>query len=309
LGEKLLSELSRLITESRNPETEFLDQLDTLSLLQRLNDQDAQVPAALRAALADIAKVTEMAAGSFRAGGRLIYVGAGTSGRLGVLDAAECPPTFGTDPSQVLGIIAGGPPALLLSQEGLEDRPELGASDLSAVNAGPADTVVGISASHRTPYTIGAVEEARRRGCRTAFITCNPDVQVPGEAVIRLVVGPEALTGSTRLKSGSAQKMALNMISTAAMVLTGRVYGNLMVDMVPWSEKLEERGRGLIMTLTGLDYERAKELLSEGGNVKTSLLMQMAGLDREAAESRLAKAGGFLRKALEEDDPGPSAPD
>lgn len=299
MGEDLLRELSRLITETRNPETEYLDQLDTLSILQRLNDQDAQVPAALRAALADIAKVAEMATDSFREGGRLIYVGAGTSGRLGVLDASECPPTFGCDLSQVVGLIAGGPPALIISQEGLEDRPELGASDLAALDPGPRDTVVGISASHRTPYTLGAVIEARRRGCRTAFITCNPEVEVPGDVVVRLVVGPEALTGSTRLKSGSAQKMTLNMISTAAMVLTGRVYGNLMVDMVPWSEKLEERGRGLIMTVTGVDYERAVELLAAGGNVKTALLMEMAGLDRQSAETRLAESGGHLRKALE----------
>ena len=299
MGEELLRDLIGLVTEARNPETEYLDQLDTFSLLQRLNDQDAQVAGAVRAALKSIVPVVEMAAASLRGGGRIIYVGAGTSGRLGVLDASECPPTFGIDPSRVVGIIAGGVPALSRAQEGLEDRAELGASDLAALDPGPADTVIGLSASHRTPYTVGAIREAERRDCRTAFITCNPDVEVPGEAVIRLLVGPEPITGSTRMKSGSAQKMTLNMITTAAMVLTGRVYGNLMVDLVPWSEKLEERSRGLIMTVTGVDYERAGELLKVAGGVKCALLMQMAGLDREAAELRLSKAEGHLRRALE----------
>lgn len=302
MGEELLKALSELVTEARNPETAYLDQLDTRSLLQRLQEQDAQVPAAVNAALADIARAADFAAASLAEGGRIIYVGAGTSGRLGVLDAAECPPTFGIDPSRVVGLIAGGPPALIKSQEGLEDKPELGASDLAALDPGEADTVIGISASHRTPYTVGAVQEAERRGCRTVFITSNPEVGVPGQVAIRLVVGPEAVTGSTRLKAGSAQKMTLNMISTAAMVLTGRVYGNLMVDLVPWSEKLEERSRGLIMTVTGVSYERAGELLAEAGGVKCALLMELAGISKALAEGRLEAAGGHLRKALESGD-------
>jgi len=303
MGEDLLKRLSGLVTEARNPETEFLDRLDTLSLLQRLNDEDARVAGAVREALPDIARAVEMAASSLRRGGRLIYAGAGTSGRLGVLDASECPPTFGVEPSRVVGLIAGGPAALLRSQEGLEDRSELGAADLAALDPGPADTVIGISASHRTPYTVGAVREAVSRGCATAFITCNPEVRVPGEVAIRLVVGPEALTGSTRMKAGSAQKMALNMISTAAMVLTGRAYGNLMVDLKPASLKLRERSLGLIMEIARVDYRRARELLEAAGGVKCALLMEMAQLEKDEAERRLSEAGGRLRDALEADSP------
>lgn len=299
MGEELLKQLAGLVTEARNPETAYLDQLDTLSLLQRLNEQDAQVAGAVRAALESIAMATDFAAASLAEGGRIIYAGAGTSGRMGVLDASECPPTFGIDPSRVLGLIAGGPAALIKSQEGMEDKAELGTADLAALDPTPADTVIGISASHRTPYTVGVVEEAERRGCRTVFITCNPQVEVPGQVAIRLLVGPEAVTGSTRLKAGSAQKMTLNMISTGAMVLTGRVYGNLMVDLMPMSEKLEERSRGLIMTVTGVDYDRAAELLKAAGGVKCALLMEMAGVDRAEAEGRLEAAEGHLRRTLE----------
>lgn len=301
MGEKLLHLLSELNTEARNPETEYLDQLDSLSLLQRLNEQDSRASEAVREALPEIQKALEMTASSFREGGRLIYVGAGTSGRLGVIDAAECPPTFGTDPAQVVGLIAGGPPSLLQSREGIEDDPEQGARDLAELEAGPSDTVIGISASHRTPYTIGAIEEAERRSCRTAFVTSNPEVQVPGDCVIRLLTGPEAITGSTRLKAGTAQKMTLNMISTAAMVLTGKVYGNLMVDLRPLSDKLVERSRGMVMTLTELSYEEATNLLhSAEGRVKTALLMHWTGLDFEEAEEKLRDSGGILRAACDD---------
>lgn len=296
---EFLERLGELATEARNEETEDLDRLETLALLQRLNEQDAKVASAVRAALPEIAEVVEMAAASFREGGRLLYVGAGTSGRLGVLDASECPPTFGIAPGRVVGLIAGGPEALILSKEGLEDLPQQGAADLAALDPGPRDTVVGISASHCTPYTQGAVEEAEARGCRSAFITCNAEVAVPGQVAVRLLVGPEAVAGSTRLKAGSAQKMALNMISTGAMVLTGKIYGNLMVDLAPWSRKLVERGRGMIMEVAGLDYEAASTLLDEAGGVKTALCMALAGLDREAAEARLAEAGGMLRLAVD----------
>ncbi|MDP6797855.1 MAG: N-acetylmuramic acid 6-phosphate etherase [Candidatus Krumholzibacteria bacterium] len=301
MGEKLLHLLSELNTEARNPETEYLDQLDPLSLLQRLNEQDSRASEAVKEALPEIRKVVEMAAASFRNGGRLIYVGAGTSGRLGVLDAAECPPTFGTDPAQVVGLIAGGPPSLLRSKEGIEDDPEQGALDLAELDAGPNDTVIGISASHRTPYTVGAIEEAERRSCSTAFVTSNPEVQVPGDCVIRLLTGPEAITGSTRMKAGTAQKMTLNMISTAAMVLTGKVYGNLMVDLRPLSDKLVERSRGMVMALTDLKYDEARELLSSAeGRVKTALLMHWAGLGFEEAEEKLRNSGGILRTACDD---------
>ena len=301
MGEELYRELAALITEARNPETEDLDRLDALGVVTRLSGQDRLVADAVARILPEIARVAEMAARSFREGGRLIYVGAGTRGRLGVLDAAECPPTFGTDPGQVLGLIAGGPPSLLRSAEGIEDDRERGAADLAALDPCPSDTVIGISASHRTPYTVTAVEEADRRGCRTAFITANADVAVPGREVIRLVVGPEAITGSTRMKAGTAQKMTLNMISSAAMVLTGKVYGNLMIDLRPLSEKLVERGRGLVMALTGLGYDQSRELLAcSDGNVKLALLMQLGGCDRAEAEARLAAADGHLRAALED---------
>jgi N-acetylmuramic acid 6-phosphate etherase len=299
MGEELLNSLRRLVTEQANPATAALDSLDALGIVRCLHGEDLQVPLAVAAALPAVARVAEMAAASFAAGGRLIYVGAGTSGRLGVLDAAECPPTFGCAPGQVLGIIAGGAPSLTRSAEGVEDDAAAGGADLAACAAGPADTVVGISASHRTPYTVAAVEEAARRGCRTAFITANPEVAVPGEVVIRLLVGPEALAGSTRLKAGTAQKQVLNMISTAAWVLAGKVYGNRMVDLQATSAKLVERGRGLLMELAGLDYAAAAALLeAAGGSVKTALLMQLGPSCRAEAEARLAAAGGHLRRAL-----------
>ena len=300
MGEELLRQLRGLSTEQVNPDTLDLDRLDALGIVQRMSAEDARVPAAVAAALPAVAQVAERAAASFAAGGRLIYVGAGTSGRLGVLDAAECPPTFGSPPGQVVGIIAGGAPSLLRSAEGVEDSAQAGVDDLAALAPGPVDTVVGISASHRTPYTVAAVEEARRRGCATAFITANAEVAVPGDVVIRLLVGPEAVTGSTRLKAGTAQKLVLNMISTAAMVLSGKVYGNRMVDLQALSAKLVERGRGLLMELAGLDYAAASSRLVEaGGSVKTALLMELAAVDRRTAEARLAAAGGQLRRALD----------
>jgi N-acetylmuramic acid 6-phosphate etherase len=299
MGEELLRKLRGLDTESVNPDTTDLDRLDALGIVSRLAAEDAKVPGAVAAALPELAAVAELAAASFAAGGRLIYVGAGTSGRLGVLDAAECPPTFGSDPELVRGLIAGGHESLIRSREGVEDRAEQGVADLAELAAGPADTVVGISASHRTPYTVGAVEEAVRRGCATAFITCNPEVAVPGDHVLRLLVGPEAITGSTRLKAGTAQKLALNMISNTAMILSGKVYGNRMVDLDALSEKLVERGRGLIMDLTDLDYPAAAALLGAAdGHVKTALLMHLSGCEAAAARSRLDAAGGHLRRAL-----------
>ena len=305
MGEELMRSLRQLVTEQANPATADLDSLDALGIVRVMNAEDAQVAAAVAAALPAVAEVATMAAASFAAGGRLLYVGAGTSGRLGVLDAAECPPTFGSAPWQVVGIIAGGASSLAQSAEGVEDDAAAGAADLAALAPGTADTVVGISASHRTPYTVAAVEEAVRRGCRTAFITANPAVAVPGELAIRLLVGPEALAGSTRLKAGTAQKLVLNMISTAAWVLAGKVYGNRMVDLTATSAKLVERSRGLLMELAGLDYAAASALLeAAGGSVKTALLMQLGACTRAAAEARLAAANGHLRRALAAAPPG-----
>jgi N-acetylmuramic acid 6-phosphate etherase len=310
MGEELLNSLRRLVTEQANPATAALDSLDALGIVRCLNGEDLRVPVAVAAALPAVARAAELAAASFAAGGRLIYVGAGTSGRLGVLDAAECPPTFGTAPGQVVGIIAGGPPSLTRSAEGVEDDAAAGAADLAALDPGPADTVVGISASHRTPYTVAAIEEAIRRGCRTVFVTANAEVAVPGEVVICLLVGPEALAGSTRLKAGSAQKLVLNMISTAAWVLAGKVYGNRMVDLQATSAKLVERSRGLLMELAGLDYAAATRLLeAAGGSVKTALMMQLGACTREEAQARLAAAGGHLRRALAGDPPAAAVPE
>lgn len=299
MGEELLKVLRGLTTEGVNPASADLDSLDALGILRLFNAEDAGVAAAVAEALPEVARVAEMAAASFAAGGRLIYVGAGTSGRLGVLDAAECPPTFGSDPAQVQGLIAGGPEALIRSREGVEDSAEQGAADLAGLAAGTRDTVVGISASHRTPYTLGAVAEALRRGCSTAFITANPEVPVPGEVALRLIVGPEVIAGSTRLKAGTAQKMVLNMISSAAMILSGKTYGNRMVDLRALSAKLAERSRGLIMDLCGLDYAAASALLGAAeGQVKTALLMQLGSCEFERARELLAATGGHLRRAL-----------
>ena len=309
MSEDLLRKLRGLATEGANPATANLDGLDALGIVTLMNTEDARVAEAISAILPDIAKVAEMAAASFAAGGRLIYVGAGTSGRLGVLDAAECPPTFGSDPSQVIGVIAGGHESLIRSREGVEDRAERGVADLMALEPGPDDTVVGISASHRTPYTVAALREAEALGCATAFITANARVEVPGRVVLRIVVGPEVIAGSTRLKAGSAQKMVLNMISSAAMVLSGKVYGNRMVDLQALSEKLTVRGRGVIIDLTGLDYSAAAELLeAAGGHVKTALLMHLGACDRDEAHRRLERAAGHLRVALTDADGAPEEP-
>jgi len=305
VSEDLLRKLRDLATEGANPATANLDAEDALGIVTLMNAEDARVHEAAREILPDIARTAEMAAASFAAGGRLIYVGAGTSGRLGVLDAAECPPTFGSDPGQVVGVIAGGHESLIRSREGVEDRAEQGVADLLALDPGPNDTVVGISASHRTPYTVAALREAASRGCATAFITANAQVEVPGQVVLRILVGPEAIAGSTRLKAGSAQKMVLNMISSAAMVLSGKVYGNRMVDLRALSEKLTVRSRGVIMDLTGLGYDAASELLTAaGGHVKTALLMHLGSCHRDEARRRLERAGGHLRVALT----GDSAP-
>ncbi len=299
MSEKLLRQLANLATEARNPATEDLDRLDALGIVRRMAAEDACVAGAVAEACPAIAKVAEAAARSFAAGGRLIYAGAGTSGRLGVLDASECPPTFGSPPEQVVGLIAGGAPSMFRSSEGVEDQEEAGRRDFLALTPEAVDTVVGISASHRTPWTLACVREAERLGCATAFITSNPTVPVPGDVAIRLIVGPESITGSTRLKAGTAQKMTLNLISSAAMILSGKVFGNLMVDLRPVSAKLLERSHGMIMTLTGLDYDAAAQLLVRAeGSVKCALAMELGGMDREAAEAALVAAGGQLRRVL-----------
>lgn len=295
-------QLGSLISETRNKDTMDLDSLSTLEMVTRFNEQDATVAEAVRMTLPAVAKAVDAAALSLSQGGRLIYMGAGTSGRLGVLDASECPPTFGVPHGLVVGIIAGGPGALLKAVEGAEDDEDLGVRDLQALKLTSRDMVVGLAASGRTPYVIGALRFARQTGSRTAAISCNPDSPVAREAEIAIspVVGPEALTGSTRLKSGTAQKLVLNMISTGAMVKIGKVYQNLMVDMQATNVKLVDRACRMVCQATGCAAEEAEAALSQTDYaVKPAILMILSGITAAQALSRLEKHNGFLRAALE----------
>ncbi|CBG89249.1 N-acetylmuramic acid 6-phosphate etherase [Citrobacter rodentium] len=293
--------LGALVSETRNPQTMDLDALSTLELVQRFNQQDALVAEAVKATLPDVARAVDAAAEALKAGGRIIYMGAGTSGRLGVLDASECPPTFGVPHGLVVGLIAGGPGALLKAVEGAEDNPQLGEDDLIALNLRPQDLVVGLAASGRTPYVIGGLKYARTSGCATVAVSCNPDSPVAQEADIAIspVVGPEALTGSTRLKSGTAQKLVLNMISTGAMVKFGKVYQNLMVDMKATNVKLIDRACRMVVETTGIAREEAELLLKQTDfDVKPAILMALTGLSADEARDKLAVHQGFLRAAL-----------
>lgn len=298
--QRILAELQSLVTEQRNPRTRDIDLADLDTVLTLINDEDARVPDVVRGQIPNIARAVELAERSLRAGGRLVYMGAGTSGRLGVLDAAECPPTFGTDPAQVVGVIAGGSETLVRSREGIEDRAELAEQDLRDIGLGPRDTLVAITASRRTPYAVAGLRYALDAGAATVFITCNePPGDLDADVIIAAVVGPEVVAGSTRMKAGTAQKLILNMISTATMIRLGKVYENLMVDLRPLSRKLEERSKGILMKLLDLPYERAASLLESGqGSVKRALLMGLAGCGAEEAERRLQSAGGVLRRAL-----------
>ena len=276
-------------TEARNPRTQNLDMLSTLELAEVMNQEDRRVPDAVGQALPEIAAAIDAVAAGFAQGGRLIYVGAGTSGRLGVLDAAECPPTFGTDPSLVLGLIAGGQEALLRAVEHAEDSRELGRADLEDVCLAPADVVVGIAASGRTPYVIGALDYANEVGATTVALSCNPDTEVSKHADIAIEVdnGPEILTGSTRLKSGTSQKLVLNMISTGAMVKSGKVFGNLMVDVQP------------TMEATGWVRATAEAAIKEAGdNAKTAIVAVLNDTDATSAREALERSGGFVRGAI-----------
>jgi N-acetylmuramic acid 6-phosphate etherase len=293
--------LGSLVSESRNPATMNLDEMTTLDMVATFNHEDSKVPEAIRAVLPEVAQAVDMAAASFKAGGRLIYLGAGTSGRLGVLDASECPPTFGVPHGLVVGLIAGGPGALLKAVEGAEDSEELGVTDLKNLQITPADTVVGLAASGRTPYVIGALRYARELGCATVAISCNPDSPIAHEAQVAIspVVGPEALTGSTRLKSGTAQKLVLNMISTGAMVKNGKVYQNLMVDVKATNVKLVDRACRIVVEATGAARADAEAALSQTDfEVKPAILMILANISAQEAIQRLTAHHGFLRAAL-----------
>ncbi len=295
-------DLRRLTTERVDESLADLDTRSVADLAATMNSLDQQVPLAVEAALPMIVPAIEAIVERMSRGGRLVYVGAGTPGRLGVLDASECVPTFGTPPSLVTGLIAGGPAALTTAAEGAEDSAELGEADVTAHGVGPDDSVVGITSSGRTPYVLAAVRAARAAGALTVGLSCNADAELSevAELPIEVVVGPEIITGSTRLRSGTAQKLVLNMISTIAMVRLGKTYGNLMVDVRASNEKLVARATGIVQRITGADAETAAAALTESGlEVKVAVLRLQLGLSVDEARARLAAAGGRLRTVLE----------
>jgi len=296
-------EFARLATEQRNPRTVDLDTLDVPAILERISAEDRTVPDAVARELPAIAAAVELVVASFREGGRLIYVGAGTSGRLGVLDASECPPTFGSDPEMVQGVIAGGTRALVRAVEGAEDRADDGENAMVEHRVGPKDTVIGLAASRRTPFVVAALRKAREQGARTAYVTCTPRREFTLEVDVAICpeVGPEVLMGSTRMKAGTAQKLVLNMITTTAFVRIGKAYENMMVDLMATSEKLVERSRRTVMTVTGVDHAQAAQAIDAAGrSVKTAIVMLKLNCSRAEAERRLEQAGGFVRAAVGE---------
>lgn len=298
----LVSELGRLISEGRNPDTMAIDLMSTRDIIDVINAEDKTVPGAVELVLPEVTKAVDRIVQAFEAGGRLVYLGAGTSGRLGVLDASECPPTFGVPHGMVVGLIAGGPNALLFAAEGAEDHAEDGAEDLRAIDFSRKDVLVGIAASGRTPYVIGGLEYAQSLGATTVSLSCNPNSVIAGMADIAIspVVGPEVLTGSTRMKSGTAQKLVLNMLTTASMVRIGKSYQNLMVDLHASNEKLLARAVRIIMQATDCSAPEAEAALSATDNdVKLAILVQLSRLDVDAARERLAAAKGFLRRAID----------
>lgn len=297
----LLEELSQMTSEACNPDTTELDLLSVAEVLQKMNQQDQLVPAAVATVLPLVEQVVHQVVRAFQQGGRLVYIGAGTSGRLGVLDAVECPPTFSVSAEQVIGIIAGGPKAMYKAVEGAEDDPELAAQDLINIDFNQKDVLVGLAASGRTPYVLGALAYARSLGAYTAAISCNPGTAVLTAADVGIcaLVGPEALTGSTRLKSGSAQKLILNMISTASMIKTGKVYQNLMVDVHASNEKLHARAVRIVMQATQCDRLCAIKALNDAEqNAKLAILMVLTGQPKSVAEQWLQQHQGNLRSAV-----------
>lgn len=296
--------LESLLTEQRNPASERIDALSTEEILNVMNQEDRKVADAVAQRIPDIAMAVHVIAERLEHGGRLFYIGAGTSGRLGVLDASECVPTFNVSPETVQGVIAGGEQALVHSSEAVEDDPEAGRDDLLAHGFGAKDVLVGIAASGRTPYVLGAVEAAHQFGAVTVGISCTPDSELARAVKIPITVltGPEILTGSTRLKAGTATKLVLNMLSTAVMIRLGYVFGNLMVNIQPTNHKLLDRAIRIIATATGMDYALAKELLEKaGGSVKTAIVMAKRGVGRPEAEMRLAQVHGRVAEAIRPD--------
>lgn len=294
-------DLGHLVTESRNHHSEHIDTLSTLEMLKVINNEDKKVPFAVEATLPHIARLVDKVVTAFSQGGRLIYCGAGTSGRLGILDASECPPTYGTPHDMVIGLIAGGHKAILQAVENAEDNVQLGAEDLRQLNFNAKDVLVGIAASGRTPYVIGALEYARSLGAVTGAISCNPDSPIAQRADIAItpIVGPEVVTGSSRMKAGTAQKLVLNMITTGAMIMMGKVFGNLMVDVEATNAKLIERQIRIVMQATECERATAEQALAQcQRHCKTAILMILAGVNAQQATQLLAQNKGFIRQAL-----------
>ena len=299
----LFTELSKLTTEQRNPHSMDIDARSTEEILKIINEEDKTVPFAVEKEHPYIAQAVDLIVKALKSGGRLLYFGAGTSGRLGVVDASECPPTFGTPYGMIEGYIAGGNEAMFRAQEGAEDYEENGAKDVLKANVTSKDVVCGIAASRRTPYVIGAVKKAKELGAATLYITCNPrenfNIQEVDIAICPYV-GPEVVMGSTRMKSGTAQKLVLNMLTTTAMIRMGKVYENMMIDLQMTNKKLVERSKRIVMTIARVNYEEASSFLQQaGGHVKTALVMIKANVSADEAKQRLSRADGFVRKAIE----------
>ena len=304
MASNLFEKLKTLETEKQNPDTMGLDSMSIEEILRTINKQDKTVPFAVEKEIPYIAQAVGIVVKAMKNGGRLIYIGAGTSGRLGVLDASEIPPTFGADNNLVRGLIAGGYQALTDAQEGAEDKKEDGARDLMAMGFTSKDVACGISASRITPYVVGAIEQARKIGAKTLYVTCThrEQLELDVDVAICPVVGPEVIMGSTRMKAGTAQKLVLNMLTTTTMIQLGKVYNNMMVDLQMTSKKLEERSKRTVIMVTGVDYETAEKVLNEAeGHVKTALVMILKGVDKKEAQRRLQLADGFVRKAIEGD--------
>lgn len=294
-------DLDKLITEGRNPDTLDIDRLSTEDMLKKINNEDKKVPIAVEKEIPNIAKAVDIIAEKLKQGGRLIYIGAGTSGRLGILDASECPPTFGVDPEMVQGIIAGGDVAIRRSVEDAEDKEDLGKEDLKKKNLSSKDVVVGIAASGRTPYVLGALRYAKEVGAHTIGISCNPDSEMKKivDIMIAPVVGPEVIMGSTRMKAGTAQKLVLNMLSTGAMIKLGKVYSNLMVDVKATNKKLINRAKRIVKLATDADEKVIEKILKETNyNVKLTILMILTGLNQNKAKEFLDRSNGYIAKAL-----------
>ena len=302
-SKSLFEEINKLTTEQRNPNSMKIDLMTASEIVKIINDEDKLVPLAVEQELAYISKAVDIIVQALKSGGRLLYFGAGTSGRLGVVDASECPPTFGTPYGMIEGFIAGGVAAMFRAQEGAEDKEENGAKDVVAAKVSSKDVVCGIAASRRTPYVVGAVKKAKQLGAKTLYVTTNPrkDFDIAEvDVAICPYVGPEVIMGSTRMKSGTAQKLVLNMLTTASMIRLGKVYENMMIDLQMTNKKLVERSKKIVMTITGLSYDEAIIALEKAkGHVKTALVMVKAKVEYKEAKERLKSADGFVRKAIE----------